>query len=139
MDDISRSIIEEARPSLGARAHQLYLDFIHLGIALMQGRAYTISYRVHSRHLWADDGGESSEGTGATVGEALAACVAAHRRNNRDSDDWQVEWSATLTVTHGSWRRTFIVPPDAYRTLVPGGTFGADIMAMSTRPAKSSA
>ncbi len=125
MDDISRSIIEAARPSLGARAHQLYLDFIHLGIALIPGRVYKVHYHVRARHLWENEGAISSEGSGTNLEEAITACAAAHQKNNHTTNDWQVAWSVTMTVTHGTWKRTLMVPLDLYRTLVPGGLFEA--------------
>ncbi len=121
MDDISRSIIEAARPSLGARAHQLYLDFIHLGIALIPGRVYKVHYHVRARHLWENEGAISSEGSGTNLEEAITACAAAHQKNNHTTNDWQVAWSVTMTVTHGSWRRILVVSPDLYHHLVPGG------------------
>ncbi len=125
MDDMSKTIIAGHRVSLGSKAHQLYLDFIHLGVALLPNRKYEVTYQVNTRHLWENEGGISCEGSGETLEAAIAVCIAAHQAANKTKSDFQVAWSATLTVSHGTWKRSLAISPDLYRALVPSGLFEA--------------
>ncbi len=98
MDDLTKTIIAHNRVKLGALAHQLYLDFVHLGIALLPNRGYREVYTVRARHLRESDGGMSTEATGASLAEAVQACIAAHQAANHTTTDFQVAWYATLTM-----------------------------------------